>query len=71
MENDLSQKFKCLNKEKSFGMDVLWDKKQFGTRVGTGVVETFTLHPSKKAFKNPTVMGNHLKDSPKRSRWLE
>lgn len=70
MSNDLSQNLKFLNKEKLFEMDALWDKKQFGTELGTGVVETFTLHPSKKALNNPTVKGNQLKDSPKRSRWL-
>lgn len=71
MSNDLSQKFQCLNKKKPFGMDALWDKKNLAQELGTGVVETFTLHPSKKALNNPTVKGNHLKDSPKRSRWLK
>lgn len=52
-------------------MDACMIRSNLAQELGTGVVETFTLHLSKRAPNNPTVKGNQLKDSPKRSRRLE
>lgn len=66
MENDLSQKFKCLNKEKPFGMDALWDKKQFGTRARNWCGGNLHPTPKQESIQKSHSQGKPPKGFPKK-----